>query len=309
MFAIWRDSVKDITFFQSVYTFCFLKKQTNKPPPIPQTESLLFVIMYEIVVNPPRLPSIITWHPRPLNVFRSEHNPADATSSPPAMPAKPARTSMGIFDGLGAKLNPINWFSATPDGAGITVAVTGASGFMASELIAQLLQRGFTVRGTVRNTKDPAKVAHLTSLAGAAERLTLHEADMLNGPENFVPVFKGCTYVMHTACPFVFGNKAAELGEDFFVTPAVKGTLDVLEATRTAQGVRRVVLTSSMMAVIKKVADPQYVYDVGDWNDVDELRPRKAWCVPQTGCSFSSVFFFFPFLFFSSFFSLLFLEF
>jgi nucleoside-diphosphate-sugar epimerase len=139
----------------------------------------------------------------------------------------------------------------------------------------------------VRNTKDPAKVHHLTSLAGAAERLTLHEADMLNGPENFVPIFKGCTYVMHTACPFVFGNKAAELGEDFFVTPAVKGTLDVLEATRTAQGVQRVVLTSSMMAVIKKVADPLYIYDVNDWNDVEELRPRKAWCVPY---SFSSIF-------------------
>nr|ABR17127.1 unknown [Picea sitchensis] len=36
-------------------------------------------------------------------------------------------------------------------GAGQTVCVTGAGGFIASWLVKLLLERGYTVRGTVRN--------------------------------------------------------------------------------------------------------------------------------------------------------------
>jgi nucleoside-diphosphate-sugar epimerase len=38
--------------------------------------------------------------------------------------------------------------------AGKTVCVTGASGFIASWLVKFLLDRGYTVRGTVRNLGD-----------------------------------------------------------------------------------------------------------------------------------------------------------
>jgi cinnamoyl-CoA reductase len=36
-------------------------------------------------------------------------------------------------------------------GQGRTVCVTGAGGFIASWLVKRLLQKGYTVRGTVRN--------------------------------------------------------------------------------------------------------------------------------------------------------------
>nr|QHJ91603.1 cinnamoyl-CoA reductase 6 [Cucumis sativus] len=56
--------------------------------------------------------------------------------------------------------------------SGQTVCVTGAGGFIASWLVKLLLEKGYTVRGTVRNPDDQ-KNAHLTNLQGAKDRLSL----------------------------------------------------------------------------------------------------------------------------------------
>ena len=161
--------------------------------------------------------------------------------------------------------------------AGPTVAVTGASGFVASELIAQLLAKGYTVRGSVRSVVDPEKTAHLVSLPGAAERLTLFAADVLDGEAAFAAAFAGCTTVFHTACPFVPMGRAKALGEDYFSAPAVEGTLNVLRAAETAGSVRRVVMTSSTAAIFKRLVEPGHVYDEASWNDVEELKTREMW--------------------------------
>ena len=61
-----------------------------------------------------------------------------------------------------------------------TVVVTGATGFVASELVKQLLEKGYTVRGTVRSLQNESKVQHLKRLGKALPgRLTLLEADLL----------------------------------------------------------------------------------------------------------------------------------
>ena len=54
------------------------------------------------------------------------------------------------------------------------------TGYVATELIHQLLTKGYNVRGTVRSTSATDKVAHLTALGEALPgNLTLHEADLL----------------------------------------------------------------------------------------------------------------------------------
>ncbi|KAM1157993.1 hypothetical protein ACFX1X_028849 [Malus domestica] len=62
---------------------------------------------------------------------------------------------------------------------GKTVCVTGASGYIASWLVKLLLQKGYTVKGTVRDPNDSKKTEHLRSLDGAKERLHLFKADLL----------------------------------------------------------------------------------------------------------------------------------
>lgn len=45
-----------------------------------------------------------------------------------------------------------------------TAVVTGASGYVATELIKQLLSKGYNVRGTVRSLASKDKVSHLLKL-------------------------------------------------------------------------------------------------------------------------------------------------
>jgi nucleoside-diphosphate-sugar epimerase len=125
------------------------------------------------------------------------------------------------------------------------VCVTGASGYIASWIVKLLLERGYTVKATVRDPNDPKKTQHLRSLDGANERLHLFKADLLEQAV-FDSVVDGCQAVFHTASPVVLSstNPQAEI-----VDPAVKGTLNVLRSCAKTSSIRRVVLTSSMAAV------------------------------------------------------------
>src|SRR5689334_6464055 len=81
------------------------------------------------------------------------------------------------------------------------VLVTGASGFVASRIVEQLLAKGYRVRGTVRTLKKERELAGVRALPGAADRLELVEAD-LNVPGAFDAHAVGCGRVMHTASPY-----------------------------------------------------------------------------------------------------------
>ncbi len=60
------------------------------------------------------------------------------------------------------------------------VVVTGANGYLAGEIVHQLLQKGYDVHGTVRDPANTAKTTHLKALTAAFPgKLTLHAADLL----------------------------------------------------------------------------------------------------------------------------------
>jgi len=152
-----------------------------------------------------------------------------------------------------------------------TVCVTGASGYLGTEVTAQLLDAGHTVRGTVRSLDDTAKVEYLERLEGAEERLQLFEADLLKGKESFAPCFEGATYVFHVASPFTtskVGDPMAQL-----VKPAVEGTRAVMTAAAEAGTVKRVVLTSSIAAVRSaKDSRTDKCFNEDDWNTVSSIE-------------------------------------
>jgi len=150
-------------------------------------------------------------------------------------------------------------------GTSIMILVTGASGFIASHIVRELLERGYTVRGTVRNVADLTKTYFLSALSGAQERLTLVEADLMLGG-SFVAAAEGCDAVTHTASPCLVNvdNPQSDL-----VDPALQGTLNVLRAAAKAN-VRRVVLTSSM-AAISDEPHATKVFTENDWNERSTL--------------------------------------
>lgn len=155
-----------------------------------------------------------------------------------------------------------------PSVSGQIVCVTGAGGFIASWLVKILLEKGYTVRGTVRNPDDP-KNSHLRELEGAKERLTLCRADLLDF-QSLREAISGCDGVFHTASPVTDDPEQ-------MVEPAVIGTKNVITAAAEAN-VRRVVFTSSIGAVyMDPNRDPDKVVDETCWSDPDFCKNTKNW--------------------------------
>ncbi len=149
------------------------------------------------------------------------------------------------------------------------VLVTGANGYVASWVVKRLLELGCEVRATVRDPADPVRTGHLEAIAkGLPGSLSLHGADLLD-PSGFDRAMEGCATVLHTASPVIargVGDPVREL-----IEPAVDGTRNVIEAVNRCSSVRRVVLTSSVVAVYGDAVDMARTaagrFDESHWNE------------------------------------------
>lgn len=125
--------------------------------------------------------------------------------------------------------------------------VTGASGYVASWVVWELLSRGAVVRGTVRDPSNTARCQHLLDMATELPgTLELVKADLLD-PGSFDEAVAGVGVVIHTASPFVVGKVKQPYRQ--LINPAVDGTKSVLSAANGAPSVTKVVLTSSVASV------------------------------------------------------------
>ena len=165
------------------------------------------------------------------------------------------------------------------------VLVTGATGFIALHCIAQLLQQGYAVSGTVRTPSriDEVKKA-MTDQGLSTDNLSFVEAD-LTQDKGWKEAVAGCDYVLHVASPFIVG---VPKHEDDLIVPAVSGTERVVSAA-IAERVKKIVLTSSC-AAITDTHDGKTSFTEDDWTDVDNkktaayyksktLAERKAWAL------------------------------
>ena len=144
------------------------------------------------------------------------------------------------------------------------VLVTGGSGFLASWTIAALLERGNSVRATVRTAAREDDVRAMVAAAGSS---TDHMLDVvvadLAADAGWGEAVTGCEDVLHIASPF---PPAVPRDEDELILPARDGTLQVLRAARDA-GVRRVVMTSSFAAIGYGPTPAGRQFDERDWTD------------------------------------------
>ncbi len=177
-----------------------------------------------------------------------------------------------------------------------TVLVTGASGFIAMHCILQLLEQGYTVRGTLRTpSREPNLRKTFAKHTQADDRLIFVTTD-LTKDEGWAEAVAGCAYVLHVASPL---PRTPPKHEDDLIIPAREGTLRVLQAAAEA-GAKRVVLTSSIAAVFNGyVRDGSKVFDESDWSKTDEdigayqksktLAERAAWDFARSRAGFELV--------------------
>ena len=145
------------------------------------------------------------------------------------------------------------------------VLVTGVTGFIGLHCVQQLLNKGFKVNGTLRSFDRKDEVINaLSSHKTSTEHLTLFETDLMDD-KGWDQAIEGCDYVLHVASPFVITPQS----EDFFVKPAVEGSLRVLKLANNNH-IKKVVLTSSFAAMADTLEEKES-FDESDWSD-----PNKA---------------------------------
>jgi nucleoside-diphosphate-sugar epimerase len=151
------------------------------------------------------------------------------------------------------------------EGTGKSVLVTGGSGYLGGWCIAELLERGYDVRTTVRDLSREQQVRDsVASRVDPGDRLTVLAAD-LTRDDGWADAVAGCDYVLHVASPF---PPKQPRDPDELIVPAREGTLRVLRAALDA-GVKRVVVTSSIAAIrLAKGAQARTLTE-SDWTDPD----------------------------------------
>ncbi|HTN79240.1 MAG TPA: NAD(P)H-binding protein, partial [Acidimicrobiales bacterium] len=148
------------------------------------------------------------------------------------------------------------------------VAVTGAAGFVGGHVVQEALARGHRVRACVRDADDDSKVGFLKHMhAHASGRLTLHNAD-LDEPGCFDDIFRGCDAVAHVSHVSTYDDP------DY-----VRRTCDhIIESVESSGSVRRVVVTSSLAAIISEADITELIRRpiVDEDREPDESSPKRT---------------------------------
>ncbi|KAI0368231.1 NAD(P)-binding protein [Pilatotrama ljubarskyi] len=153
--------------------------------------------------------------------------------------------------------------------ATLTVLVTGANGYLGLWIVRALLERGYSVRATVRGASAARTVTEVVERRLPAQskniKCVLVPDIALQGA--FDDAVRDVDAIIHTASPVKFDEEDPEA----YIKPAVDGTLSILRsALRHGRNVKRVVITSSIAAVMSTFAPPG-VYSEEHWNE-DAVR-------------------------------------
>ncbi|MBU2549627.1 MAG: NAD-dependent epimerase/dehydratase family protein [Proteobacteria bacterium] len=155
------------------------------------------------------------------------------------------------------------------------VAVTGASGYIGSWIVHDLMKQGYRVRACVRDTSKSEKVDHLLALNHTVLRgqVELFAADLFERGSYDGP-FTDCCAVIHTGATVGYHNEPPQQVYDACFTEV----RHVVESVKKAGTVKRFVYTSSFSAAWHHRPEG-YVFTEYDWCDDNIERYKGAWSV------------------------------
>ncbi|CAI7650799.1 unnamed protein product [Penicillium glandicola] len=158
---------------------------------------------------------------------------------------------------------------------GSKVLVTGANGYIASHIIKVLLDLGYLVRGTVR-TPMPWLTEYFEKQCGSG-RFELVVVSDFQQSDAFNESVKGVSGVIHVAQGLPSSTAAESVESATAYT--VNGVVNLLKAASTERTIKRVVLTSSIVAAGYPTGKG-FKLDVDSWDGSLERRAKDGTAVP-----------------------------
>lgn len=125
------------------------------------------------------------------------------------------------------------------------IFITGATGFIGSHVVSQSLAAGHKVRLSVRKEGQISALRKVFSQHAA--NLDFAVIPDFTSPTRFSKALEGVTYVFHLASPMP--GKGSDFKSDY-LEPAVQGTIALLDAAKKIESIKRVVIVSSLLALI-----------------------------------------------------------
>ena len=143
------------------------------------------------------------------------------------------------------------------------IFVTGASGFIGSHCVIDLLEHGYQIVGTIRDMSREKTLRKIFSRLELNNDKVIFKKGDLRNPKSILSAMHGCDAVFHVASPVPIVQPKTRKGILDIIKTAEFGTQNVLSAAMKL-GVDRIILTSSVATIFgsdrKKVT-----YDSSDW--------------------------------------------
>ncbi|KAH7173128.1 uncharacterized protein B0J16DRAFT_275674 [Fusarium flagelliforme] len=127
------------------------------------------------------------------------------------------------------------------------VFITGATGFIGSKITVDALKAGYKVRLTVRREEQIASLKE--EFSKYTDQLQFTVVTDFTKADAFSHALHDVTYVLHVASP-VFKQGSIDFDKDY-IQPAVKGTTSILDAAKLVPSIKKVLVMSSIVALMK----------------------------------------------------------
>jgi nucleoside-diphosphate-sugar epimerase len=146
---------------------------------------------------------------------------------------------------------------------GSLVLVTGANGYVGSQIAKHFLEHGYKVRGTVRDLKKASWLVNdvFKTYADSGNLELVHVHD-LAADHAFDEAVRGVSAIAHVATVVTFDPDPKNV-----IPQTVRGVVSILEAALQETSVKEFVYTSSIVAAVIPQPGVNTHVDSDTWND------------------------------------------
>jgi nucleoside-diphosphate-sugar epimerase len=137
--------------------------------------------------------------------------------------------------------------------AGELVLITGGTGLIGIKVIQIALKAGYSVRAVVRSQEKANAVLATPTIKALnpGSKLTFVIVPDILADNAYDEAVKGVKFIIHCASPAIKGEGfTPDQFETDLIEPALKGTSSILTAAYKTPGIKRIVITSSEVAII-----------------------------------------------------------